>query len=274
MRLLTDMVTQFFVCVYVYTGHSAITVREACRMRLPALELLLMRSLVPFVVPMIMALGMQNTHAAEILARVRTPPWIFTLERSGDGFDDKCTLELIGSQYQRTCRTSLKHEFYKCSVFGSIQIIASSSADFIESLVIVEAGRGGDGDHTGPILQVFKLRNGIYQRIGEQELFNAVYERKNGKIETIFGEILFNFCQVCDGPGASEVEDRIFVPVRLRIEENSIRLTPLISKLQGENIKKQFLARKGEVLTRKQETSKYKDYIEKLEKELWDLLSR
>ena len=127
-----------------------------------------MKTVIAFIIiSVVISQGTLYAKSNVILARVHEPPWVFSLETSGSNniSDNECTLDLVAEQNRRSFRTSLKSSVddagdLACSLFGPISINASSSSDDSKSLVIVEAGHGGDGDHSGPIVQIFELGNG------------------------------------------------------------------------------------------------------------------
>ncbi len=168
-----------------------------------------------FITVLFVILTSSNVVAAEILAKTITWGWVLTLETEGEIYTDKCSLDLVAFRYSKSYRVSLKDKSYNCVTYGPKQIIAGGSYSSDEFTIIVETAIGGDGDHTGQILNIFKLNPTGFTKIATQELFDATYERKNGEITSISGKILFSFCEVCDGPDAAESKDNFFIPVKI-----------------------------------------------------------
>ena len=205
---------------------------------------------------------------ADIVARSHTWAGSVSIERDGEEWSEGCSLTLIAHFQQITHRISLKRPYVNCSLFGPVQIVLSEAPDHSEVLVFVEAARGGDGDHSGPILEVFHLGKSAIRKIGEAELFSANYVRKDQQIDSITGRILFTFCTVCDGPEAADPEDNIFVPVRIRIRENSLETDLTATDVERTALWRQFQTRKQAALEEYGEP----EYIASLEKQLAALL--
>jgi hypothetical protein len=115
---------------------------------------------------------------SEIVARTQTGQWIISVIAVGDSWNETCALNLVAETYQLKREISLKRPNVKCALFGPIQVTATAK-DLDSTLVFFEAAHGGDGDHSGPIIEVFKLTKQGFQKLGEQEMFDASYQRKN-----------------------------------------------------------------------------------------------
>jgi hypothetical protein len=178
--------------------------------------------------------------AAEIVARVQLGRYTVTLESAGDKHEESCSLVLVAEAYQFKKTANLRRPFYNCELFGPVQVVGSWDRQGDSASVILEAARGGDGDHTGPILEVFRLDIDGFKKIGEAEIFDAAYLREDGRIVAVTGKALFDFCDVCDGPEASE--DKLFVPVRLQILPGSIAIRNTLDKRGKVETKKNFEA--------------------------------
>ena len=155
-----------------------------------------------------------QVSATDIIARSRTWAGSVSLESEGSLWADPCSLDLIAKFQQTAHRLSLKRSSLGCALFGPVHLILSEAEDHQDAVIIVEAARGGDGDHTGPILEVFRVNKTALRKLGEVELFSATYVRKAQEIEFIEGRRFFSLCGVCDGPGAGDPENDFYVPVR------------------------------------------------------------
>lgn len=182
--------------------------------------------------------------AGEIVARSRTWAGSVTLESDGDVWLESCSLNLIAQFQQTTHRIGLKRPNSNCSLFGPVQLVLSETPDHREGLVIVEAARGGDGDHTGPLLEVFRIDKSAAQKIGEIELFSATYLRKGQEVRFIEGRRLFSLCTVCDGPEAPNPNDNIFVPVRVSVTQGALAVTPIVTLSERAAILRRFQQRR------------------------------
>src|SRR3990172_7671767 len=98
-----------------------------------------------------------SVSAEEILARVQTGRYNLSIVASGLSNLENCELNLVAEAHNFRRASNLRRSFYNCMFFGHIQITASKVSQDGTAFVFVEAARGGDGDHTGPIVQVFHL---------------------------------------------------------------------------------------------------------------------
>lgn len=203
---------------------------------------MLISRIAPIVLLLVVA---TQATAAEIVARSRTWAGSVSLERDGNDWTDSCSLDLVAEFQQVPHRIRLKRPTTNCSLFGPVQLMLSETQDHREGLIVVEAARGGDGDHTGPVLEVFRVDKAAVQKIGEVELFSATYVRKAQEIQFIEGRLLFSLCTACDGPEAAEPTDNIFVPVRVSIRRDGLAVVPTVTSAERSAIWSRFQQRKG-----------------------------
>jgi hypothetical protein len=152
--------------------------------------------------------------------------------------------------------------------------VASDSENRESTYVFFEAARGGDGDHSGPIVEVFRLNKQGFKKLGEQELFEASYHRTGQVITSVTGKVLFSFCNVCDGPEAGEPADNIFVPVRISVGCGGLCIKPTLAKREREALLRKFEERKSKAAENYHVDANYQKYVVFLENELRALLSR
>jgi hypothetical protein len=212
--------------------------------------------------------GRSEPTAAEIIARAQTWAGTVSLETTGKPWSEECSLSLLARFYQTTHRISLKRPYVNCSFFGPVQIVLSESPDHRKALVIVEAARGGDGDHSGPILEFFNLDKSALRKIDEVELFSASYIRDNQQIDSITGQMLFSFCTVCDGPEVAEPADNIFVPVQIHIRDDDLEIKTTATLTERKALWRQFQERKQAA----QEEHRDEAYVASLQEQLATLL--
>jgi hypothetical protein len=211
---------------------------------------------------------------ADVMAKARTWTWRVAVESTGDPWKDNCKLQLVADTYQLKQETDLKRQGVKCALFGPVGIVASDTETRETTYVFFEAARGGDGDHSGPIVEVFRLNKQGFKKLGEQELFEASYHRIGQVITSVTGKVLFSFCNVCDGPEAGEPADNIFVPVRITVGCGGLCIKPTLAKREREALLKQFEERKSKASENYHVDANYQKYVVYLEKELRALLSR
>ncbi len=211
---------------------------------------------------------------AETLAKAHGGTWDVSIETSGDMSPD-CRLNLAAASHLGRHQISLKRRSsaLPCLFFGPVTLLTSESSDYKLTHVFVEGSRGGDADHTGPMVGIYALDEDALRKLGEQELFDAVYQRKNGEIVSVSGNVLFNFCDVCDGPEASEDEDKIFVPAVLTFGCGGICVMPNVSEKERASLIAKFNAQKA-ALAAEVSSGIDKAHTVNLEKRFHEFLNR
>lgn len=218
------------------------------------------------------------TSMADVVAKMTTGEWEISVFFDGSPHGKDCQLDLVGETYQIKKKISLKktggqHSAEtECSLFGSVQIVASPSPDLKSTYVIVEAARGGDGDHTGPILTIFQLTKNGFQKLGEREFFDATYHRQYQKINSITGSVYFTFCSVCDGPSVDE--DDFYVPAKITIGCGGICVKSTLSKADRTALLQKFKAQKEKVLQEQNAFAVDHKYIEAVQRDLNEFMAR
>lgn len=212
--------------------------------------------------------------ASEIVARARTGQWIISVITDGDTWKDVCSLKLIAENYQLKREISLKRAYVNCALFGPAQVITSESNDPRSTLVFFEAARGGDGDHSGPIIEVYKLTNHGFQKLGEQVLFDATYHRKDKEITAVTGAVLYSLCNSCDGPEASDPEDNFYISAEIMIGSTGISIRPTISKQERKVLLDKFDSRAAQAIKDHHSDKDYPVFVKNLRQQLESFLKK
>lgn len=214
-----------------------------------------------------------QSWAGGTIARTELGRYTLSLESSGSPYIDKCDLNLVADAHDFMRSISLRRSFYNCALHGGVQILGSLDAEGDSAAVFVEAARGGDGDHTGPIVEVFRLNHRGFQKLGEVELFDATYVRDGGRISLVTGKALFDFCDVCDGPDASR--DKLFIPVQVNVLPGGLTIRSTldqrgkaVAEKRFEDMKRSSVAEVGKY------RRTYESYVRKLEARFRDLLAK
>ena len=191
-------------------------------------------------------IGCASAAEVEQIAATRTWTWQVTVAATGQPGEADCTLDLITESYNGRQQISLKRIETLCTLLGPVQVLAAESLDFGAVQIFVEAIRGG-GEHAGPVVEVFALTDSALRKIGEQELFDASYQRHDQTIVAVTGKKLFSFCVICGGPDANP-DDDFFIPATLTIGCDGLCVTPTIKRAERTAIEKQFAERKAKLL--------------------------
>ena len=193
------------------------------------------------------ALLVTCASAAEVenIAATRTWTWQVTISATGEPGTQDCTLDLVAESYKGRQQTSLKRPETLCTLLGPVQVLASEALDFGAVTIFVEAIRGGE--HSGPIVEVFALNASALRKLGEQELFDASYQRNEQTIVAVTGKALFSFCIACGGADANP-DDDFFIPATLTIGCDGICVKPTMQRTERAAIEQQFTARKTKLL--------------------------
>ena len=112
-----------------------------------------------------------------------------SVESIGEPWKDDCTLKLVAETYQLKRDINIKRQGVNCALFGPIGIAVSDTENREETYVFLEAARGGDGDHSGPIVEVYRLSKLGLKKLGENELFEASYQRSGQAITSVTVQI-------------------------------------------------------------------------------------
>ena len=210
---------------------------------------------------------------AEVVAKTHAWTWTVSLEKAGEPGSTDCTLQLVGETYQLKHQTSLKREGVSCDLYGPVNIVVSNALAVDDADVYVEAARGGDGDHSGPIVEVFRLTKQGFKKLGEKELFDASYRRSGDLVTEISAKVLFSLCDVCDGPDVASPADKIFVPVQVTVGCDGLCVKPTLNPAARQALLAKFQKRKAE-LFKDNPRPEYERYLADLEKELRSLLAQ
>jgi hypothetical protein len=175
---------------------------------------------------------------------------------------------LIAENYLFKREISLKEAHVNCALFGPVHVIAAESNDRKSTLVFFEAARGGDGDHSGPIVEVYKLTNQGFQKLGEQQLFDATYHRRDKQITAVTGAVLYSFCDTCDGPESSDPEDNFYISAKLMISSTGISVKPTISKQERKALLDKFDSRAAQAIKDHHFDKDYPVFVKNLRQQL------
>lgn len=213
--------------------------------------------------------------AGEIIAKDKTWWWSVSVNADGNSWDKSCKLKLTAETHQNKQEINIKREFYNCGLYGPVHLhSAAESLENESSLVFLEAARGGDGDHTGPIVEVFKLTRNKIKKLGEQELFDAIYYRKGEQIKYVTGSVVFDLCESCDGPEVSLPEDTFYIPAKMTIAEDKIIVKPALSKQERKAVLDKFDARVA-IATKENESDKeFPKFVKSVRDKLASFLKR
>jgi hypothetical protein len=209
-----------------------------------------------------------SAAASEIVAKARTGQWKISVITDGDSWKDDCSLNLIAETYQLKRETTLKRAHVNCALFGPVHVIAAESNDGKSTLAFFEAARGGDGDHSGPIIEIYRLTNHGFQKLGEQQLFHATYHRKDKEITAVTGAVLYSLCYTCDGPDASDPEDNFYISTKIMISSTGISIKPTISKQERKVLLDKFDSRVAQAIKDHDFDKNYPAFVKNLRQQL------
>jgi hypothetical protein len=216
----------------------------------------------------------QNIPSEEILVTANMESQIVSVVATGNPWQNDCELNLLAKGPEGKSGISLKENNVLCSLFGPVKLITAKRGDLKANIVIVQAARGGDGDHTGPILDIYSFRNNKFKKLGEQELFDANYQIRSGAISSISGNVLFSFCDVCDGPGARDDEDNVFVSAIITFGCGGICVKPNISNSGRTDLIARFQSTKTQKLKEEDHAQDYLAFVNNLEQRFTEFIHR
>lgn len=112
------------------------------------------------------------------------------------------------------------------------------------------------------------------KKLGEQELFDATYHRKDEQITKVTGTVLYSLCDVCDGPDASDPADNFYIPAKITAGQTSISVKPTISKQEKKVLLEKFDSQAKIDLKEKEHDKDFENYAKAVRKELGSFLGR
>lgn len=219
-------------------------------------------------------LSWATPSAADVIAKNHTWSWNVSVERHGEPWKDDCKLALVGEGFQGRHQISLKQKGYYCALFGPVQILASDTEDRKTTYVFFEAARGGDGDHSSPIVEIFSLNRDGLRKLGEQKLNEASYKRKGETFISVVGNVIFSFCDVCAGGQSGDPEMDFTIPVRVTIGCGGICVTSTLNKTEKAALISKFEDRKIKELATPVTGERMREHVAWLEKAFREMLSR
>jgi hypothetical protein len=226
------------------------------------------------VIAVILAIIPTMVFSAEVVAKAGTWGWKLSVISEGDPWGNSCKLKLVADTYKLKHEVSIKRKGLNCALFGPVHLYAAETLDHNSVTVFFEAARGGDGDHSGPIVEAFKLTKKALKKLGEQELFDATYQRKDEQITFVTGTVLYSLCDVCDGPDASDPVDNFSIPAKITTIQNSISVKPTISKQERKALLERFDSQAKKDSKEKEHDKDFEGYVKAVRKDLATFLGR
>lgn len=225
---------------------------------------------------MLIALFPTLTIAAETVAKVRTSEWDISVIAEGTSWENSCKLKLRASQSKNKKEISIKREETGCLLRGPVHLQVSESADNQTAIIFLEADRGDDSYHSGPIVEVIKLNKVGMKKLGEQQLFDATYIRENGQITNVIGKALFSLCSTCEYPVSLNPGDNFFIPVKLTTGKGSISVDTTLSAQERKNLMAKFEARVRTGAKENQDISdqSYQEFVSEVRHKIRSLLKQ
>ena len=122
--------------------------------------------------------------AAEVVAQVESSKRSIAVVTEGNEWQPDCLLDLVETSGTGNHRFSLKRPGLHCSLFGPTKIALSDGDANNEVVIVIESVRGGDGDHTGPLVEVFSLAAEGFSKRGELELYDVAWLRDKHRLNS------------------------------------------------------------------------------------------
>lgn len=200
-----------------------------------------------FTIPVLIIITLINIPIlkSDILGKLYLNNCEIYILQEGDKYNkDACMLKLVEKTPNLTFEYDLKKQYFGCTMYA-VKLFADFNDEKESKKIFLESRFGGDGWHTGPIIQIFLVSlNGI-DKLGEQELYDLQYIKKNNQIIAIEGNVLFSTCLMCDDPAGSP-SDNFFIPTKIFFNRKGLNIFPTISITQKDILKEQFEQRFNE----------------------------
>jgi hypothetical protein len=223
----------------------------------------------------LLALLPTAAFSAETVAKVKTSEWSVSVVSEGVSWENSCKLKLKLGDEKTKKEISLKRQETNCLLRGPVHLqAAEDAADHQNVTVFLEAERGDDSYHTGPVVEVFRLTNTGIKKLGEQVLFDATYHRKHEQITHVTGNVLFSLCQTCEYPESTNPEENIYVPVKLTAKGTNIAVVPTLSARERKELSGRFESQAKAAAKDAESESDFPKFVSGLRKQLQSLLKR
>lgn len=212
--------------------------------------------------------------AAETVAKVTYRDSTYSVVSEGRPWEKSCKLKFQVKNGQSKKELSIKRKEHGCLMLGPVQLYVSASTDAPTTIIYLESDRGDDSGSTGPIIEVFESTNESLKKLGEYEVFNAVFHRHEQQITSVTGNALFSLCDYCEYPVSLNDEENFFVPVVMKVTQQGLSVKTTL-KSDG---RRQLLKRFDTEIKKSSEKSdspvSFNQFANKKRKKLEALLNR
>lgn len=212
--------------------------------------------------------------AAETIAKVTYRDSNYSVISEGRPWEKSCKLTFQTKNGQLKRELSIKREEHGCLMLGPVQLYVSASTDDLTTIIYLESDRGDDSGSTGPIIEAFESTRDSLKKIGEYELFDALFHRQEQQIASVTGNALFSLCDYCEYRVSLNEEENFFVPVTMKVTKQGL----LVKASLNSDERKQLLKRFDAVVKKMSEKSdslvSFSQFANKKRKKLEALLNR
>jgi hypothetical protein len=119
-------------------------------------------------------------------------------------------------------RVDITNPHYGNKIYGSSRTDMFRSKDS-SLLLVFQASYGGDGDHTGNQLKLFRFHGDSGKKVLDINIDSVKFEKDFNHLKYIRGRTVESLCDVCDGWEAAPPEDVFLIPIIIDVEALTIK---------------------------------------------------
>jgi len=212
--------------------------------------------------------------AAETVAKVTYRGSTYSVISEGRPWEKSCKLRFQVKNEQSKKELSIKREEHGCLMLGPVQLYVSAPTDNPTTIIYLESDRGDDSGSTGPIIEAFESTNERLKKLGEYELYDAVFQRQKQQITSVTGNALFSLCDYCEYPVSLNDNENFFVPVTMKVTQQGISVKTVLKKDERRQLLKRFDAEVKKLSENSDSPASFAEFANKKRKKLENLLNR
>jgi hypothetical protein len=210
---------------------------------------------------------------AETVAKVSYRGTTFSVISEGRPWEKSCKLIFQVKDGQSKKELNIKRQEHGCLMLGPVQLYVSASTDSPITIIYLESDRGDDSGSTGPIVETFQLSNNSLKKLGEYELYDALFQRHNQKITSVTGNALVSLCETCEYPVSLNEDENFFVPVTMKVAQRGLSVKTTLKLNERSQLLSKFDAEVKKI-SEDPESASFPEFANRKRKKLEGLLNQ
>lgn len=196
---------------------------------------------------------------------------------NGNEYQKSATLDLVvfrnqDPKYKRLYSVNINHPIFYANLFSQQQLAIITDESKTE-YILFHSEYGGDGEHSPPLLQVFKNSGNNIVKIGEHALYDL---RIEGPVTYSRKQVNGNYQFEIPGDGMEAPayqEDTFKIPLSIKIDNDKLKVKIRLTEKEREDLIKSFESRKKFNLELNGKVEGYKELLKKISDEFYKFLN-